>query len=163
EDVERDLELLSPAEDAAVVPRRLPRLVVAEDEGAVLLAVDAVDLAGDAEHAFVAEVDLEGQRTVRLSRRRGRGHAEADLEVRGYRVSRRPGLAVEPGQHHLAEPRPLPLPEEGVAGRAPRDQGVEGQERHLLEPRAPLGRARHGQLAPLAPLAEEALGHLVEE
>src|SRR5262249_4124111 len=124
EDVERDLELLPAAEDTAVVPRRLPSLVVAEDEAAVLLAVDTVELAGDAEDAIVTDIDLEGQGAVRLSRSGRRGHAEPDLEVRGHCLPRVRRLAVKPDLHHLAEARTLALPEEGEAGRAPRDQRV---------------------------------------
>ena len=57
----------------------------------------------------------------------------------------------------------LALPEQGEARGAPRDEALERLLGHLGEPgpRRVVGRDR--QLAPVAPLAQEALGHLVEE
>ena len=96
--VERDLELLAAAEDAAVVPRGAARLVVAQHE-AVGAPVDAVDLAGDAQRPAVAEVDLERLGVVRLLRVPLLAEAEAHLEVGGGRPLGDRRLAREPGLH----------------------------------------------------------------
>src|SRR5256885_4537213 len=49
EDVERDLELAAPTEEAGVAPGRTSRLVVADDQAAVRALVDAIDLSRDAQ------------------------------------------------------------------------------------------------------------------
>ena len=102
-----------------------PRLVVAHDEGAVGLQVDAVDLP---------------RRRATCARRRGRrrgarrgwvvalaapGKAEADLEVGRCPRGRR-GFAGEPRASRSMQARSAPCPREGDARRAALHEACEG-------------------------------------
>src|SRR6185436_19552796 len=71
-------------------------------------------------------------------------------------------LALQPGQHALAEPFALALPERGVARRTAGHDGGERAVRLREQARAQLRGVAQGQLAALAQAAQEALGHPVE-
>jgi hypothetical protein len=140
--VERDLQLLAAAEDAAVVPRRAPGLVVAQHEPALGAAVDAVDLARDAQHAFVAEVNFERLGVVWFILGWRPTHPEADLEVCRRRALRSAGLAREPRLHCLVEAPLLALPKQREARGIPLDETLERLFGH--HPQALLRRLRVG-------------------
>ena len=165
EHVERDLQLLAAAEDAAVVLRGAAGLVVAQDEARPRGGRSGRSCPETRSDAAVAEVDLERLGVVRLLRvarpRRGRSSARS-----GRASSARGGcrLAPQPALHRLVEAALLALPEQREARRAARHEALERLLGHL---RAGARAARlgvaHRQLAAVAPLAQEALGHPVEE
>ena len=91
------------------------------------------------------------------------GEPEGDLEMRGRGAFGELRFALEPLGEPVAEARALPLPQQGESRRAAGHQRGQRLVGHLHQAPARLRVIAHGQLAAVAPLPQEALGHAVEQ
>ena len=98
-----------------------------------------------------------------LARRGLARDPEGQLEVGGRGAMAVLDLAPQPVAHARLEARALLLPQRREARRVLRHQGLEPLLRDLVQAPAEGGRVAQGKLAPVAPLAQEALCCLVEQ